>query len=44
MGEVFRARDTKLHRDVALEVLPRCCRRIRIAAPASSVKRPSSPP
>ena len=43
MGEVYRARDTKLNRDVALKG---CCqtapRRIPIASPASAARRKCS--
>ena len=42
MGHVFRARDTKLDRDVAIKILPRRSRTTPIGSRASSVKpRPS---
>jgi serine/threonine protein kinase len=43
MGEVYRARDTTLGRDVALKVRPRCSRRIATGWRASSAKRARSP-
>ena len=50
MGEVYRARDTKLHRDVALKVLPdsfasdpdRLARFTREAQTLASLNHPSS--
>jgi hypothetical protein len=41
MGEVYRARDTKLNRDVASRCCPMSSRRIAIASPASSGRRSS---
>ena len=51
MGEVYRARDTKLNRDVALKVLPdvfardaeRMARFRREAQVLASLNRPTSP-
>ncbi len=43
MGEVFRARDPRLNRDVAIKVLPQLLRRTPTGSRASHAKRRRSP-